>query len=105
MPVLSRSIMRPKLVSAILAAAVGITAGAVVSPGPAAASIPARGYYIAAAPMTMHKAADPSAAGPQNVMPFAVASAFVLYNPGYRRSNYVYDSDWGPATELYCSGS
>jgi hypothetical protein len=128
MPVLSRSILRSKLTSAIVAGVVGITAVTVVSPGPAAASIPAKGYYFAvpgvnltpgkayspqqvqqmqqaAVSMTMHQVADSSIAGPQVVTPFAVASGFVLYNPGYRRSAYVYGSDWGTATELYCSGS
>lgn len=39
------------------------------------------------------------------VTPYSVASGFVLYNPGYRRSDYVYDSDWGKITELACNGS
>jgi hypothetical protein len=46
-----------------------------------------------------------TAAVPAVVTPYAVASGFVLYNPGYRRSNYVYDSDWSTFTEYRCSGS
>jgi hypothetical protein len=36
------------------------------------------------------------------VQPKDVASGYVLFNPGYRRRAYEYDSDWGDATELKC---
>ena len=39
---------------------------------------------------------------PELVTPSNVAAGFLLYNPGYRRTSYIYDSDWGPATELFC---
>lgn len=45
--------------------------------------------------------ASPDAA----VQPYSVASGFVLYNPGYKRSSYVYDSDWGPIQEVACSST
>jgi hypothetical protein len=30
---------------------------------------------------------------------------FTLYDPGYRRTDHIYDSDRGPLTELACDGS
>jgi hypothetical protein len=26
-----------------------------------------------------------------------------LFNPGYKRTNWIYDSDWGDAEQIYCS--
>ncbi len=58
-----------------------------------------------AKPMTMHRAATVQSLPGAIDGTDSVASGFVLYNPGYRRTDYVYDSDWGPATELYCSST
>jgi hypothetical protein len=39
------------------------------------------------------------------VTPSSVASGFVLYNPGYRRDNYNYDSNWANIGQAYCTSS
>jgi len=35
--------------------------------------------------------------------PLSVASSYALFNPGFKRSAYSYDSDWGYADHLSCS--
>lgn len=39
------------------------------------------------------------------VRPLDVAGGYVLYNPGYKRSNYIYDSDWADAQQLRCNNA
>lgn len=41
---------------------------------------------------------------PANVVPFDVASGYALREPGYRRTNYVYDSDWADILYEQCPG-
>ncbi len=55
-----------------------------------------------AAKRTTQSSSTSPSSKPGQITPFSVASGFVLYDPGYRRTDYVYDSDWGPATEIYC---
>jgi hypothetical protein len=128
MAVLRRCVVKSKLVLAFAVATGAVALVSVTSPAATAGPTPVTGYYIAvsgvdfspgkayspqqvremqkaAPPMTMHRAAASPQSAPGGVTPFAVASGFVLYKPGYRRGDYAYDSDWGPATELYCSGS
>jgi hypothetical protein len=56
-----------------------------------------------AKPATMHRSAAPLTSAPDSTD--AVASGFVLFNPGFRRSDFVYDSDWGKAILVHCSGT
>jgi len=123
MPLFWRSGSKAKPLFVVAAAVVTLVS--LASPVASAAPTPAKGYYIAVSGVdfTPGKAYSPQqvqqmqqaaaskmsadARGSKHgtVTPFDVASGFVLYNPGYRRTAYIYDSDWGPATELYCSGS
>jgi hypothetical protein len=110
--------------------AVSLIAGSGAEAGPSADTghSAVRGYYIGVAGIPIaqgtvyseaevlamptstsatahHTSAFVAASVRDTVTPFSVASGYVLYNPGYRRTSYIYDSDWGPATELYCSNS
>ncbi|MEO9238065.1 MAG: hypothetical protein ABI418_08230 [Jatrophihabitantaceae bacterium] len=122
----SRALFRRKALGVVAVAVMPLAAVAFTQPASAA---PAHGYYVAitgvrldpgrtytieqlrhlqqqAAPMVMHRV--PTSVGPgvdKGVTPYSVASGFVLYNPGYRRDAYTYDSNWGPDTEEYCNGS
>jgi hypothetical protein len=107
---------------AILATAMQFSSRAIAAP------LQAKGYYIAvsgveftpgkayspeqiqqlqnfAAPPVMHRTVATTSSRPGGISQHAVARSFTLYNPGYKRSATVYDSNWGPATEFYCSGS
>jgi hypothetical protein len=107
---------------AILATAMQFSSRAIAAP------LQAKGYYIAvsgveftpgkayspeqiqqlqnfAAPPVMHRTVATTSSRPGGISQHAVARSFTLYNLGYKRSATVYDSNWGPATEFYCSGS
>ena len=98
-----RTFGRLALVAALLIPLIAVSGGA-------ANAASSRGYYVAVSGghFVQGKTYSPDEVGQASgggVTPMDVASGFILFDPGYRRSTYVYDSDWGDLTYLYCNGS
>jgi hypothetical protein len=114
-----RAVRRTRLWAGFAASVLMLAVGLVAQAGPAAADTD--GYYVtvSGADLDQNTTYTPQQIGQlaqvsdgtvtagdrapiQPLSALSVASGYVLYNPGYKRSDYIYDSNWGPIQEVYC---